>query len=207
MPAGPWRDRAQQLAPPHCPGEVLLPLVDGAIATPKIAVDVGTEFGNVPFFHFDHSLENATAYPAHALTNVGEPLGRAASAFCSAWFCRKRAETAHQLAVKLRRELLGDHSTERPQRLVVSLSTLPGRIAYLKDQLRFLYAQTRRPDAIYVVVRDSAWTLPFKLTLSMRPRESPRVPRRCPTRRCGAKAPIPYRSRCTPRPTRAALLF
>ena len=41
---------------------------------------------------------------------------------------------------------------ERPQRLVVSLSTLPGRISYLKDQLRFLYQQTRRPDAIYVVV-------------------------------------------------------
>ena len=204
VPAGPWRDRAQQLVPPHCPGEVLLPLVDDAVATPEIAVDISTEHGRVPFVHFDHALVNATAYPAHALTNVGEPLGRAASAFCSAWFCRKRAETAHQLAVKLRRELLGDHSTERPQRLVVSLSTLPGRISYLKDQLRFLYAQTRRPDAIYVVVRDSAWTLPFKLTLSMRPRESPRVPRRSHTRRCGAKAPIPYRLRCTRRPTPGA---
>ena len=50
---------AQQLAPPHCPGEVLLPLVDGAIATPEIAVDVFTEFGRVPFFHFEHlKLEN-----------------------------------------------------------------------------------------------------------------------------------------------------
>ena len=26
---------AQQLAPPHCPGEVLLPVVDGAVATPR----------------------------------------------------------------------------------------------------------------------------------------------------------------------------
>jgi hypothetical protein len=203
--AGPWRDRAQQLVPPHCPGEVLLPLVDDAVATPEIAVDVyiSTEFGRVPFVAFDHSLVNATAYPSKALDGVGEPLGRAASAFCSAWFCRRRAFTAHDLAVKLRRELLGDQSPERPQRLVVSLSTLPGRISYLKDQLRFLYQQTRKPDAIYVVVRDSAWILPFKLTLSTRPRESPRVPRRSHTRRCGAKAPIPYRSRCTPRPTPA----
>ena len=152
VPAGPWRDRAQQLAPPHCPGEVLLPLVDGAIATPRIAVDVNTEHGRVPFVAFDHALVNATAYPSTALDGVGEPLGRAASAFCSAWFCRKRAFTAHDLAVKLRRELLGDQSAERPQRLVVSLSTLPGRISYLKDQLRFLYQQTRQPDAIYVVV-------------------------------------------------------
>ena len=156
---------------------------------------------------FDHSLVNATAYPSKALDGVGEPLGRAASAFCAAWFCRRRAFTAHDLAVKLRRELLGDHSPERPQRLVVSLSTLPGRISYLKDQLRFLYQQTRRPDAIYVVVRDSAWTLPFKLTLSMRPRESPRVPRRSHTRRCGAKEPTRYRIRYTRRPTRAASLF
>ena len=206
VPPGPWRDRAQQLAPPHCPGEVLLPLVDDAVATPEIAVDVyiSTESGRVPFVHFEHALVNATAYPSKALDGVGEPLGRAASAFCSAWFCRKRAFTAHDLAVKLRRELLDDQTPERPQRLVVSLSTLPGRISYLKDQLRFLYQQTRKPDAIYVVVRDSAWTLPFKLTLSMRPRESPRVPRRSHTRRCGAKAPIPYRSRCTPRPTRGA---
>ena len=152
VPAGPWRDRAQQLVPPHCPGEVLLPLVDGAIATPEIAVDISTEMGRVPFVHFDHALVNATAYPSNALHEVGEPLGRAASAFCSAWFCRRRAFTAHDLAVKLRRELLGDQSSDRPQRLVVSLSTLPGRISYLKDQLRFLYAQTRRPDAIYVVV-------------------------------------------------------
>ena len=169
VPAGPWRDRAQQLAPPHCPGEVLLPLVDGAVATPEIAVDISTEMGRVPFFAFDHALVNATAYPSKALDGVGEPLGRAASAFCSAWFCRKRAFTAHDLAVKLRRELLDDQTPERPQRLVVSLSTLPGRISYLKDQLRFLYQQTRKPDAIYVVVRDSAWTLPFKLTLSTRP--------------------------------------
>ena len=175
VPPGPWRDRAQQLVPPHCPGEVLLPLVDGAIATPRIAVDVSTEFGNVPFFAFDQRLVNATAYPSKAVDGVGEPLGRAASAFCSAWFCKKRSETAHQLAVKLRRELLGDHSAERPQRLVVSLSTLPGRIAFLKDQLRFLHAQTRKPDAIYVVVRDSAWTLPFKLTLSMRRRRCGRA--------------------------------
>ena len=41
VPAGPWRDRAQQLAPPHCPGEVLLPLVDGAVATPR---DSGRRF-------------------------------------------------------------------------------------------------------------------------------------------------------------------
>ena len=34
----------------------------------------------------------------------------------------------------------------------MSLSTLPGRIAFLKDQLRFLYQQTRQPDAIYIVV-------------------------------------------------------
>ena len=152
VPPGPWRDRAQQLAPPHCPGEVLLPLVDGAVATPEIAVDVSTDDGRVPFVHFEHVLVNATAYPPNALHEVGEPLGRAASAFCAAWFCRKRAFTAHDLAVKLRRELLDDQTPERPQRLVVSLSTLPGRISYLKDQLRFLYQQTRRSDAIYVVV-------------------------------------------------------
>ena len=152
VPSHPDRDRAQQLVPPHCPGEVLLPLVDGAVATPEIAVDVETESGRVPFFHFDHALVNATAYPTHAIHNVGEPLGRAASAFCAAWFCRRRAFTAHDLAVKLRRELLDDQTPERPQRLVVSLSTLPGRISYLKDQLRFLYGQTRQPDAIYVVV-------------------------------------------------------
>ena len=169
VPAGPWRDRAQQLAPPHCPGEVLLPLVDGAVATPEIAVDISTEMGRVPFFAFDHALVNATAYPTHALDGVGEPLGRAASAFCAAWFCRRRAFTAHDLAVKLRRELLGDHSAERPQRLVVSLSTLPGRISYLKDQLRFLYQQTRQPDAIYVVVPyaslrgKGAYTIPESL--------------------------------------------
>ena len=115
----------------------------------EIAVDVSTEYGRVPFVAISTmcwSTRRRTRLTRW--TNVGEPLGRAASAFCSAWFCRKRAETAHQLAVKLRRELLGDHSPERPQRLVVSLSTLPGRISFLKDQLRFLYAQTRKPDAI-----------------------------------------------------------
>ena len=32
-------------------------LVDGAVATPRIAVDIPTEMGRVPFVHFDHSLE------------------------------------------------------------------------------------------------------------------------------------------------------
>ena len=63
MPAGPWRDRPAARAA-ALPRRSALPLVDDAVATPEIAVDVTTEHGNVPFVAFDHSLVNATAYPS-----------------------------------------------------------------------------------------------------------------------------------------------
>lgn len=148
-------ERASEFVPPHCPGEVLLPLNNQQIQAPQVAVDITTAFGKVPFVAFENSVVEAavvSAYPVDALEGVGEPLGRAAAAFCSAWRCKQRAFTAYDIARTLRKDLLGQDVDETHVRLIVSLSTLPGRIRFLRVQLRFLYSQTKRPDAIYVVV-------------------------------------------------------
>ena len=88
--------------------------------------------------------------PPHSKENEkARRIERAAAAYCVAKRCRHRAKTASAVA----RAVLG--GTERPQRVVVSMSTLPGRVEKIAPrQLSFLLNQTRKPDEIYVVLPD-----------------------------------------------------
>ena len=73
--------------------------------------------------------------------------GRAASALCAQHRCPRRCGWAYDLA----RNLSGTPAKFK-ERLVVSLSTLPGRIGELMKQLPYLERQTRPADDIYVAV-------------------------------------------------------
>lgn len=142
-------------------GEVVAPLdvAERRLRPPMLSIDLDVPWANAPLpfrewdRHLSEEASNLLAEPA-AHPDASMPHGRAAAAFCAAWRCPDRVFEARRVAaaVSARSGAAAAALETKPTRLVCSMSTLPGRVKHLPRQLGFLYAQTRRPDAIYVAI-------------------------------------------------------
>ena len=83
-------------------------------------------------------------------------VGRVCARFCAVHRCPDRTYTTAQLVRALLGtepdQVLARDETQREPRVVLSLSTLPGRIGALESMLGRLREQTRPADAIYVTL-------------------------------------------------------
>ena len=84
-------------------------------------------------------------------------VGRVCARFCAVHRCPDRTYSTAQLVRALLGtgaddEILARDATQREPRVVLSLSTLPGRIGALESMLGRLREQTRPADAIYVTL-------------------------------------------------------
>lgn len=127
------------------PGELRVPVDDGKVREPLARLDL------------DEGVLLAWTDPDLVDMRPRERFGRAAAAFCIARRC------SLDVAARASAMLGGSGDSNR---VVLSMSTLPSRIAHVPSQLRFLREQSRPADAVYLVV-------PYFSTREQRPYEVP----------------------------------
>lgn len=132
-------ESASRVVPPEALGLGILyvPVAGRRVVTPTIRKRVNASFGYSHFGSNQLEEKELLAWSSEAIT------GREAASFCVAHLCPNRIETTSRL-------LSG--TDQEKTRVVVSMSTLPGRISFLATQLSYLEDQTRPPDKLYAAI-------------------------------------------------------